>query len=229
MPPCGSPAARGFPFEKAAGDPSNPRRLLCTVFGGRSSGLVTLPDGDDDLGDVLLLVVDVDGGDNVLLGDGPVHGVALLVEPLDGLHVGLDDLVVPANVQGRHRPEAAELLKLRRGAHLVDLDADLQVAVPGEELLQGVIVVGEDDGPQHPELLLAGHLEELEPPVHGDIGILVVLLDPPGVDHRGLGDILHLDLHIPFFLRQQSRFTGWDLIHQRRLDSQTVLSPALYF
>ena len=91
---------------------------------------------------MVFLVVNVNGGDNVFFGDGAGNAVTLLIQPLDGLDVGLDDLLVLAKVQSGNSAESAELLEFRLIAGFVDLYADLQIAVSFEELLQGVIVMG---------------------------------------------------------------------------------------
>ena len=83
---------------------------------------------------MVFLIVDVNGGDDVLFGDGTGDIVALLVQPFDGFDMGLDDLFILAEVQGGDGPEAAKLLEFRLVAGLIHLNADLEITVSLKKL-----------------------------------------------------------------------------------------------
>ena len=143
---------------------------------------------------MFFFLVDIHRGDDVFLRDGAGHLIAMLGKPFDRLDMALDDLFVSADMQGGHRPEAAELLENGQVLVFVYLDADLQVAVHLKKLLQRFVVIGQDHRPFYPQIVLGYHLEQFKPSVYRHVAVFIVLLDPPGKQHLAGWDVLHLYL-----------------------------------
>ena len=90
---------------------------------------------------MVLLVVNVNGRDDVFFRDGTGNTVALFVQPFDCLYVCLNNLFISAEMKCRDGAESAELFEFGLVTSFVDLDADLEITVGFEELLQRIVVI----------------------------------------------------------------------------------------